>query len=340
VNFHQLEIFYAVVQRQSITAAAADLHLTQPAVSLQIKALEKGLGVPLLERGGSKLRLTQAGEALYRCAVSILHSRDEAQRSIAELSAATKGKLILGANTTGGMYVLPRIVRAFKELYPQTEVIFQIESTEWIYEKILQNVVDMALVGGPTEDRRFGVEPICLDHLVLIVSPSHPFARNGRVSLKDLKTQPCILPLQGSRTRQLVERKLKEAGVILRVTMQLPGTEAVKKAVEANLGIGFVSRYAVERECSLGDLKIIAVDRFDLTRRMELIYRRQKYFSPVAERFRQFARSYGVGHLDRVVGRSDRREDVGEAGPGVPATELRPPVSAKKEGKGDRRVSR
>jgi len=329
-----------VVQRQSITAAAADLHLTQPAVSLQIKALEKGLGVPLLERGGSKLRLTQAGEALYRCAVSILHSRDEAQRSIAELSAATKGKLILGANTTGGMYVLPRIVRAFKELYPQTEVIFQIESTEWIYEKILQNVVDMALVGGPTEDRRFGVEPICLDQLVLIVSPSHPFAGSGRVSLKDLKTQPCILPLQGSRTRQLVERKLKEAGVILRVTMQLPGTEAVKKAVEANLGIGFVSRYAVERECSLGDLKIIAVDRFDLTRRMELIYRRQKYFSPVAERFRQFARSYGVGHLDRVVGRSDRREDVGEAGPGVPATELRPPVSAKKEGKGDRRVSR
>jgi len=280
-----------------MTAAASDLRLTQPAVSLQIKALEKDLGILLLERGGPKLLLTQAGEALYRCAVSILHAKDEAERAIAELSAATQGKLILGANTTGGMYLLPRIVRAFKELYPQTEVIFEIESTQWIYEKILQNVVDMGLVGGPTEDRRFGVEPICLDHVALIVSPSHAFARAGKVSLAELKTQPCILPLQGSRTRQLVERKLKEAGVTLRVTMQLPGTEAVKKAVEANLGVGFVSRYAVERECSLGDLKIITVDRFDLTRRMELIYRKQKYFSPVAQRFREFVHSYAQDHL-------------------------------------------
>ncbi len=245
MNIHQLQIFYAVVQRQSITAAASDLHLTQPAVSLQVKALEKDLGLPLLERGGPKLRLTQAGEALYRCAVSILHAKDEAERAIGELSAATKGKLILGANTTGGMYILPQIVRAFKELYPQTEVIFQIESTEWLYEKILQNVVDMGLVGGPTEDRRFGVEPICLDHVALIVSPSHPFSCLAKVSLKDLKPEPFILPLQGSRTRQFVERRLKAAGVTLRIVMQLPGTEAVKKAVEANLGIAFVSRYSV-----------------------------------------------------------------------------------------------
>ena len=297
MNFHQLQIFYQVVQRLSITAAASDLRLTQPAVSLQIKALEKGLGLPLLERGGSKLRLTQAGEALYRCAVSILHAKDEAERSIAELSAVTKGKLILGANTTGGMYLLPRIVREFKGLYPETEVIFQIESTEWIYEKILQNVVDMGLVGGPTEDRRFGVEQICLDHVALIVSPAHPFARAGKVSLSDLKAQPCILPSQGSRTRQFVERKLKEAGVTLRVAMQLPGTEAVKKAVEANLGMAFVSQFAVERECSLDDLKIIPIGRFELTRHMELIYRKQKYFSPVAQRFREFVHSYAQVHL-------------------------------------------
>lgn len=297
MNIHQLQIFYAVVQRQSITAAASDLHLTQPAVSLQVKALENNLGLPLLERGGPKLRLTQAGEALYRCAVSILHAKDEAERAIDELSAATKGKLILGANTTGGMYILPRIVRAFKELYPQTEVIFQIESTEWLYEKILQNVVDMGLVGGPTEDRRFGVEQICLDHVALIVSPSHPFSCLAKVSLKDLKPQPCILPLQGSRTRQFVERRLKKAGVTLRIVMQLPGTEAVKKAVEANLGIAFVSRYSVENECSLGKLKIIAIERVDLTRHMELIYRKQKYFAPVAQRFREFAHAYAQQHL-------------------------------------------
>jgi DNA-binding transcriptional LysR family regulator len=297
VNFHQLKIFYTVAQRKSVTAAASDLHLTQPAVSLQLKALEKDLGLPLLERGTGKLSLTQAGEALYRCAVSILHAKDEAERAIGELSAATKGKLILGANTTGGMYVLPRIVRAFKELYPQTEIIFQIESTERIYERILQNVLDMGLVGGPTEDRRFGVDPICLDHVALIVSPSHPFAGLTRVSLKELETQPCIVPTQGSRTRQLVERKLRDAGVALRVVMQLAGTEAVKKAVEANLGIAFVSQYAVERECSLGDLKIVSIERFELTRHMELIYRKQKYFSPIAQRFREFAHRYAQKYL-------------------------------------------
>jgi len=298
MNLHQLQIFYAVVQRKSFTDAASDLHLTQPAVSLQVKALEKDLGLPLLERGGPKLRLTQAGEALYRCAVSILHAKDEAERAINELRQATKGKLILGANTTGGMYILPRIVRAFMELYPETEVIFQIESTEWLYEKIHENAVDMALVGGPTEDRRFGVEPVCLDHLALIVSPSHQFAHLAKVSLKDLEDQPCILPQPNSRTRQFVEREFREAGIKLRVAMQLPGTEAVKKAVEANLGFGVVSGFSVEQEPISETLRIVPIKKLELTRHMELIYRKQKYFSPVAQRFREFVHTYAQQHLD------------------------------------------
>ena len=295
MNFHQLEIFYTVADRRSVTAAAAALHLTQPAVSLQIRALEKACGLLLFERGGPQLRLTQAGEALYRCAVSILHTRDEARRLMGELGAATKGKLVLGANTTGGMYLLPRVVRAFRERYPETEIKLQVDATERLYESALQNVLDMALVGGPTVDRRFGVEPVCPDAVVLIVSPSHPFARRKSVAVKDLKAEPCILPQLGSRTRQLVERRLKAAGVTPTVVMQLSGTEAVKKAVEANLGIGFVSSYAVEREATLGDLRLVVVDGFDIARHMELIYRRQKYFSPVAERFRAFVREYGAG---------------------------------------------
>jgi DNA-binding transcriptional LysR family regulator len=280
-----------------VTRAAADLLLTQPAVSLQLKALEKELGLPLFDRGGSKLRLTQAGEALYRCAVLILHAKDEAARAITELRDGTRGTLILGANTTGGMYLLPRIVRAFKELYPEAEVILHIEATEKIYERILQNVIDMGLVGGPTEDRRFGVEAVCVDRLALIASPSHPFARVAKVSLKELETQPFILPQQGSRTRQLVERTLREAGVTLRVAMQLPGTEAVKKAVEANLGVAFVSQYAVEDAHVSGVLRVIPLDGLELARQMELVYRRQKYFSPMGQRFREFVHTYVQQHL-------------------------------------------
>jgi DNA-binding transcriptional LysR family regulator len=297
MNFHQLKIFYTVAQQRSFTTAALELRLTQPAVSQQIKALEKELGIALFERGASKLRLTQAGEAFFRTTVTILNAKDEGERIIAELGAATKGKLILGANTTGGMYLLPRIVRDFKEQHPHAEITLQIESTEWLYERILENVVDLALVGGPTEDRRFGVEPVCRDRLALIASPSHRLAKTGRAVLKDVAAEPFIVPAQGSRTRQLVERGLKSAGVAPKVVMQLIGTEAVKRAVAANLGIGFVSQYAVEREGSPAELKVIPTANFALERDMELIYKKQKYFSPIAERFREFVHAYAAAHL-------------------------------------------
>ena len=304
MNLHHLRIFYAVAQRRSVTAAAADLLLSQPAVSLQLKALEKELGVSLFERGGPKLRLTQAGEVLYRSAVSILHAKDEAERAISELRDGTTGRLILGAGTTGGMYVLPRIVQAYKRDWPETEIVFHIGTTDQILEKLLQNVLDMGVVGGPIDDRRFVVEPVCTDELVLIAAPSHPIASLGKVTLKDLGGVPFVFPEAGSRTRQLVERKLREAGVPLRIAMQLPGTEGVKRAVEAGLGVGMVSRFAVESECLSGVLRSISVEGFRLTRSMSLVYRAQKYFSPVGERFREFAKSYGAEHLERRVGRT------------------------------------
>ncbi|MSO46445.1 MAG: LysR family transcriptional regulator [Acidobacteria bacterium] len=284
-----MEVFYVVAQRLSITAGAVEMRLTQPAISLQIRALEKEFGLLLFERGGTRLRLTQAGEAFYPCVASILQTRDEAKRLLSDLGSAKKGKLVLGANTTGGMYLLPRIIAAFRQKLPDTEIVLQIDTTERLYEATLQNGLDMALVGGPTTDKRFGVEALCLDRVALIVSPSHSFARTGVIALKDLERTPCILPQLGSRTRQLVERTLRVAGITLNVVMQLPGTEAVKKAVEANLGIAFVSSYAIEREVAMKALHVIRIDNFEIPRQMELIYRHQKYFSPVAQQFRDFA---------------------------------------------------
>lgn len=298
MNFHKLRIFYTVAQRRSVTAAARDLLLSQPAVTLQVKTLERQLGLALFERGGARLRLTQAGEVLYRAAVSILHAKDEVERAIAELRDGRTGRLILGAGTTGGMYVLPRILQAYKARWPETEIVLHTGTTDQLLEKLLQNVLDMAVVGGPIEDRRFAVEPICTDDLVLIAAPSHRLAALPRVTLKDVGGSQFIVPEPGSRTRQLVERSLREAGVPFRVAMSLSGTEGVKKGVEAQLGIGIVSRYAVEAECRVGALRRLPVEGWTLTRPMHLVYRRQKYFSPVAERFREFAKSYGAQHLD------------------------------------------
>lgn len=299
MNLHHLRIFYTVAQRRSVTGAATELLLSQPAVSVQLKALERELGLSLFERGGPKLRLTQAGEVLYRAAVSILSAKDEAERAITELRGGNKGRLLLGAGTTGGMYVLPRILQAYKRLWPETEIVFQIGTTDQILEKLQQNALDMGLVGGPVEDRRFVIDAVCTDELVLIAAPSHPLAAREKVTLRDLGSVPFIVPETGSRTRQLVERKLREAGVPISIAMQLPGTEGVKRAVEAGLGVGMVSGYAVESECSTGVLQRVPIQGWRLTRSMNLVYRSQKYFSPVGERFREFAKTYGAEHLGR-----------------------------------------
>ncbi len=312
MNLHHLRIFYTVAQRRSITAAAEDLLLSQPAVSLQLKALEKELGMPLFQRGGSELRLTQAGEVLYRSAVSILHAKEEVERSLGELRDGTKGRLILGAGTTGGMYVLPRIVQAYKGVWPETEIIFHIGTTDHILEKLLENVVDMGVVGGPIDDRRFVVEPVCPDELVLIAAPTHPIVSLGKVTLKDLAGLPFIVPEAASRTRQLLERRFREAGVPLKIAMQLPGTEGVKRGVEARLGVGMVSRYAVESECQAGVLQQVPIEGFRITRTMNLVHRNQKYFSPVGERFRDFARSYGARQLGPVPDPADASETAGD----------------------------
>ncbi len=315
MNLHRLRIFYTIAQRRSITAAAADLLLSQPAVSLQLKALEKELGMPLFQRGGSKLRLTQAGEVLYRSAVSILHAKEEVERSISELRDGTKGRLILGAGTTGGMYVLPRIVQAYKGIWPDTEVVLHIGTTDQILEKLLENVVDMGLVGGPIEDRRFAVEPVCPDELVLIAAPTHPIVSLGKVTLKDLAGLPFIVPESGSRTRQLLDRKFREAGVPLKIAMQLPGTEGVKRGVEACLGVGMVSCYSVESECQQGVLRRVPIEGWRITRTMNLVHRNQKYFSPVGEHFREFAKSYGERQLASSAASAEGGESTGQRSP-------------------------
>jgi DNA-binding transcriptional LysR family regulator len=210
------------------------------------------------------------------------------------------------------MYVLPRIVQAYKALWPETEISLHIGTTDQILDKLLQNVIDLAMIGGPLDDRRFVVEPICLDELVLIAAPSHPVTALARVTLKDLGGMPFIVPEAGSRTRQLVERKLREAGVPLRIAMQLPGTEGVKRAVEAQLGVGIVSGYAVESECRTGVLRRLPVEGWRLTRAMNLVHRSQKYFSRVGDRFREFVKAYGEQHLDRIPGRAPRAPEASE----------------------------
>ncbi|MGH2577804.1 MAG: LysR family transcriptional regulator [Actinomycetota bacterium] len=292
MNLNQVQVFCAVAKHMSFSMAAEELFITQPAVSQQVKALERQLNVKLFERVGHKLFLTEAGESVLPHAQALLTARAEMEQTLAMLRGSGRGRLALGANTTGGMYVAPAIMRAFRDLSPEIEATLQIETTNRILDRVMQNMIDVAIVTGPVEDRRFTIRDLYEDEVHLIVSPSHPFAGRASVSPAEAAGEDFAVPEPGSRTRMLIESSFHNPGHRLRVTMQLPGTEAVKKAVEANLAVAMVSRYAVTRELGLGVLARVAVEGLVIHRPIHILYRKGKHLSPVARRFLAFAADF------------------------------------------------
>ncbi|HEY3080963.1 MAG TPA: LysR substrate-binding domain-containing protein [Chloroflexota bacterium] len=292
MNLNQLRVFCAVANRLSFTLAAQDLHLTQPAVSLQVKALERSVRIRLFERRGNVLSLTEAGRVLYDSAVAMLNAEEQARHDMTELSGGRRGTLTVGANTTGGMYIVPELIAAFRDRWPDAQVVLHIEPAVRIFERIHQNIVEVGFVGGPLDDDRFRVEHVAPDPLALIFSPRHPFAGRTSVSPEELAGQPFVVSEATSLTRILFERALRQAGVTIRIGHQLHETEPVKKAVEANLGVGIVSAHAITREVAAGYLATAEIEGLDLSRHLEMVTRPDKYFSPLVLQFQQFAREF------------------------------------------------
>ncbi len=292
MNFNQLRTFVAVANTLSFTVAAEDLHMTQPAVSLSVKALERSLRIRLFERRGNVLSMTEAGRALLSSALTILHAEEQATQLLGELSGAKRGKLAIGANTTGGMYVVPELLSAFREQWPEVDIDLHVEPALRIFERIHQNIIDVGFVGGPIEDQRFEVEHLVADPLVLIFSPQHPFAGRKVIPVSELAGQPFVLPEPTSVMRLLFEKAIRDAGVVIRIGLQLHEAEPVKKAVEANLGIGVVPASAITREVAGGYLASADIHGLNISRHLELVSRRDKYFSPLTLRFKEFSRQF------------------------------------------------
>jgi len=289
MNLNQVQVFCAVAKHLSFSMADEELFITQPAVSQQVKALERQLNVKLFERVGHKLFLTEAGEAVLTHCQAMLTARAEMEQTLAMLRGSGRGRLALGANTTGGMYVAPAIARAFRDVSPEVEATLQIETTNRILDRVMQNMIDVAIVTGPVQDGRFAIRDLCPDEVCLVVSPSHPFAARASVTPAEVAAEDFAVPEPGSRTRVLIEEAFLSRGHRLRVTMQLPGTEAVKKAVEANLAVAMVSRYSVPREVSLGVLARVAIDGLVIERPIQILHRKGKHLSPLVRRFLSFA---------------------------------------------------
>jgi len=271
----RLTVFRLVAERQSFTNAAEILHVSQPAVTAHIKALEEELGVRLLERINTGARLTKAGERLHAYAREVNQLTQETLQEIGAMSGEERGRLSVGASTTIAQYLLPRLLADFLAAHPRIELSVQSANTAQIVAQVLARKMDLGLIEGPPGTSDVRLESFVEDEIVPIVTADHPFAAragNGP-TLAELMAEPLLLRESGSGTRRVVEDALRKAGASLRslrVVMELDSTEAIKSGVEAGLGVAFVSRWAL-RQGPSQNLRPIRVEGLEIRRTFQFI---------------------------------------------------------------------
>jgi DNA-binding transcriptional LysR family regulator len=250
-NF-RIRVFRSVAQHLNFSRAAEELLLTQPAVTQQVKALEEELGIPLFDRGGGHIRLTPGGTALLPFA-----------ERLRELSAQTIGQ-----------YLLPKFVADFAERHPKVRIAARSGNTEAMLEALLAHEIQLALIEGPDQRRDLHIEPFMDDHMVLVVPASHEWG-GTEITMDALRNEPMLVRELGSGSRRVIEQALHTAGFKskdLQIRMELDSTEGLLSAVEAGLGVTFVSRWAVRNQLALGTLKLAHVTGLKLSRRFSLAY--------------------------------------------------------------------
>lgn len=298
----RLLIFLKSAEKLSFSEAAEELLLTQPAVSFQIKKLEDYFGIPLFYREKNRISLTEAGEILFQQAKKILSCYQEAERAIGQISGIVQGRMMVGASTTMGEYILPKVLGDFEGRYPDVETLLEVGNSDRILNGVLSRYLDVGILAEEVKNRELHQEKIIEDELVLITSPKHPLAGKKKISLQDLEGQRFIAREKGSGTRKEIESHLKKAGIDpqkLRTTMWLGSSEAVKGAVEGGLGISILSRWAIRKEVRLGTLREVSIQGVRMIRDFKLIHYKGKEFSHEMGVFLKFLKEYDWSRLWR-----------------------------------------
>jgi DNA-binding transcriptional LysR family regulator len=287
-NF-RLKVFRTVAQHMNFRKAAEHLFLTQPAVTLQIQALEDDLGIRLFDRAGNRVSLTTQGTVLLAYAKKIATLVSQAEQNLAADDGKISGELSLGVSTTIAQYVLPHLLGAFLDEHPRVQFSLHSGNTGEIVRLLLDDQVSIGLIEGPARDRGIHTELFMQDELVLIVPPDYASDSMSRV---ELIGSSLLLREYGSGSRRVVEIALEKNRLKLKSfkkVMNLDSTEAIKSAVEAGLGVGFVSRWAISKELELGALKVAQVAGLAMARQFSLVSRTGPEPQGPAAAFRTFA---------------------------------------------------
>jgi LysR family transcriptional regulator, transcriptional activator of the cysJI operon len=302
-NF-RLKVFRTVAEQVSFRKAAERLNLSQPAVSQQVHALEEELGTTLFDRSGNRVRLTPAGTVLLKYARRGAQLAREALDALARIEGAPRGDLRLGASTTVAQYILPRMLGAFQKEYPHVALSVTSGNTEHIVDLLLRGEVEMGIIEGPASSRELRKRRFLEDKMVLIVPRGHAWATMREVPLELLKEAPLLMREPGSGSRRVVELTLKRSGLKLgqlHVAMDLDSTEAIVSGVEAGLGVGFVSQWAIGKEVWLGTLKPVRVAGLQIVRDLTLIQRSGPSPEGAAEAFERFALHEAESHSEALT---------------------------------------
>ena len=292
---HKLKVFCTVAETKSFSKASEIIRLTQPAVSLQIQALEEIYGTKLFNRSGCIITLTPAGEVLYKYAKELITLYTAAEKELGAFTGQVKGVVTIGASSTIGNYVLPAVIAEFRKKYPKVAVHLLTANTKTIVDYLNAGGIDIALVEGEVKKQKLIVEKLIPDEMVLIMHPLHPWARKSIVSIFDVAKEPFIFREEGSGTRQMIEKYLIKHGISpqsIKVVFIMGSTESIKSAVEEGLGVSIVSKWAAKKEIRYGTLKTASLKEDRFMRDFSLLYRKAKDTSFTLDKFLTFLKKY------------------------------------------------
>ncbi|MHB8126525.1 MAG: selenium metabolism-associated LysR family transcriptional regulator [Desulfitobacteriaceae bacterium] len=279
MKLNHLRIFYAVAKAQSFSKAADEIYVSQPSISVQVKNLEQELGVKLFRQVGKKIVLTEIGGTVFQYAKKVFNLVDELDACIYDYKGLTRGRLLVGASTTPGIYILPKILGQFRKAFPGIETILDIGNSQEIENKILTDQIEIALVGEKIYNSNLESKIITHDNLVVVVSVDHELAKSKFVTLEDILNEPFVVREPGSSTRIALERRLQELGRKIKINMQFGSLEAIKQAVAANLGISVLSRFVVDQEVCSGNLHILHIPELEISREISVVFHKEKKLS-------------------------------------------------------------
>jgi DNA-binding transcriptional LysR family regulator len=287
LTIRQLEVLAAVGREGSVTAAAESLHLTQPAVSMQLRQLEEQLDLALFETVGRRLQITEPGKELVRLAVELLARLDDLQQTARSLRGVGTGRVRLGVVSTA-KYFAPRLLAQFAKLHPGLEFKLTIHNRAEIIEQLQSYSIDLGIMGLPPEGLHFEGTPFAPNPLVAVAAPSHPLSLRRGLKPEDLADQPFVVREPGSGTRSAMDRYFADNEVKVRQVMEADSNETIKQAVMAGIGLGFLSLHTVRPELAAGRIAVLDVFGLPLRRQWYVVHSRQRRLTPAAEEFQQY----------------------------------------------------